>query len=91
MFGALADDIDAPAGHSYNIAHKKRATVTITIAKTIANIASPKMVRLTATPSRSGHRLAAALSNLAGQSMCRSNCRQGSGGSTPWLGRQGFR
>jgi hypothetical protein len=46
----------------YNIAHKKRAIVTNTIEKMMAKIASPKMVRLIATPSRSSYRSVAALS-----------------------------
>jgi hypothetical protein len=49
----------------YSIAHKKRAIVTNTIEKMMAKIASPKMVRLIATPSRSGSPEAAVPSNLA--------------------------
>jgi hypothetical protein len=45
MFSATAKYIDTPARHSHIIAHKKRAIVTITIEKTMAKIASPRMVR----------------------------------------------
>jgi hypothetical protein len=51
MFGALADDIDAPAGHHII------ASVTIAIAKTIAKSASQRMARrnrLIATSCRHG-------------------------------------
>jgi hypothetical protein len=37
----------------YSIAHKKRAIVTIAIEKKMTKIESPRMARLTATPSRS--------------------------------------
>ena len=52
---------------AYNITHKKRAIATITIENTMANIASPKMVRLIAIPSPSALRWAAALSSLGAQ------------------------
>jgi hypothetical protein len=54
----------------YSIAHKKRAIVTNTIEKMMAKIASPKMVRLIATPSRSAYRPLAALSNSAARRSC---------------------
>jgi hypothetical protein len=40
-------------GHSHINAHKKRAIVTIIVAKTIAKIASKRMARLIAKPCRS--------------------------------------
>jgi hypothetical protein len=54
----------------YSIAHKKRAIVTNTIEKMMAKITSPKMVRLIATPCRSGSSAPAALSNLAARRSC---------------------
>jgi hypothetical protein len=45
------------------IAHKKRAIVTITIEKTTAKIASPRMARFIATASQSGLAQLAALSS----------------------------
>jgi hypothetical protein len=63
MFGAAADDIDTPVSHSHINAHKKRAIVTIIVAKTIAKIASKRMARLIAIPCRLGSAASAVLSS----------------------------
>jgi hypothetical protein len=64
MFSATVKYIDTPARHCHINAHKKRAIVTIIVAKTIAKIASKRMAGLIAKPCLSSA-VSVALSSLA--------------------------
>jgi hypothetical protein len=58
-------EIDPDKAAICHCTHKKRAIATITIANTMAKIASPKMVRLIAKPFQSDSSATAALSSSA--------------------------